>query len=262
MSSRVPSTAVSGLLHAGAIVLVLLLSRLPQAVEQPLHRIIPLARDFGVWLPKTARPSDGGGGGGSHSTAPASLGRIARPAPRQFVPPAVETVNLHPALAIEPTIVAPADVVIPNLDMARYGLPNGVPGPPSGGRGGGGGIGDGEGPGQGDGQGPGAYSGRGGGVPSRGDSMTGAVTAPTLLWKSEPEYSEEARKAKVQGTVVLAVEVDAQGQVRAIQVRQSLGLGLDERAIEAVRRWKFRPGLRNGKPAPSPAVIHVNFRLL
>ena len=83
-----------------------------------------------------------------------------------------------------------------------------------------------------------------------------------LLWKTDPEYSEDARKTKLQGTVVLRIEVNTNGHAQNISVRQRLGLGLDERAIEAVRRWKFRPGTLNGKPAVVVAYVEVNFRLL
>jgi TonB family protein len=88
------------------------------------------------------------------------------------------------------------------------------------------------------------------------------VSAPVLLYKVEPEYSEEARKAKYQGVVVLRVVVDSTGRVVNPQVIRSLGLGLDEKAIEAVRRWKFRPGSKDGKPVPVIAEIEVSFRLL
>jgi TonB family protein len=90
----------------------------------------------------------------------------------------------------------------------------------------------------------------------------GGVSAPALLYKVEPEYSEEARKAKYQGTVTLYVEVDPNGQARNIRVVRSLGLGLDEKAIEAVMKWKFRPGTKDGRPVAVAATIEVNFRLL
>jgi TonB family protein len=89
----------------------------------------------------------------------------------------------------------------------------------------------------------------------------GGVTAPALLYKTEPEYSEEARAAKYQGTVLLYVEVVPDGTAQNIVVRRSLGLGLDEKAIEAVRRWKFRPGTKDGQPVTVQATIEVNFRL-
>ncbi len=88
------------------------------------------------------------------------------------------------------------------------------------------------------------------------------MTPPQLIYKVEPEFSEEARKAKHQGVVVLAIEVDASGHVRNVHVRQSLGLGLDEKAIEAVSHWRFRPAILDGKPVTTDAVVQVNFQLL
>ncbi len=88
------------------------------------------------------------------------------------------------------------------------------------------------------------------------------VTPPQLLYKVEPEFSEDARKAKYQGVVVLSIEVDASGTVRNVRVRQSLGLGLDEKAIEAVSRWRFRPGLFDGMPVVTEATVQVTFQLL
>jgi TonB family protein len=90
----------------------------------------------------------------------------------------------------------------------------------------------------------------------------GGVTAPVLLHKVEPEYSEEARRARYEGTVLLYVEVDPDGNAINIRVQRALGLGLDEKAIEAVRQWKFRPGAKDGRPVNVAANIEVNFRLL
>jgi len=90
----------------------------------------------------------------------------------------------------------------------------------------------------------------------------GGVSAPVVLYKVDPEYSEEARKAKYSGTVVLQLVVDPAGKARDIRVVRSLGLGLDEKAIEAVNKWKFRPGVKNGQPVSVQATIEVNFRLL
>ena len=85
---------------------------------------------------------------------------------------------------------------------------------------------------------------------------------PVALSRKDPEYSEEARKAKLQGTVELSIEISASGQVTNMRVLRSLGLGLDERAMEAVRQWKFRAGTVDGKPVATRAVVEVNFRLL
>ena len=78
----------------------------------------------------------------------------------------------------------------------------------------------------------------------------------------EPEYSEEARKARHQGTVILAIDVDETGHATNIRVMHGLGLGLDEKAIQAVMRWKFRPALSGDRPVTAPATVEVSFRLL
>jgi periplasmic protein TonB len=83
-----------------------------------------------------------------------------------------------------------------------------------------------------------------------------------LVYRVEPEYSDEARKAKFQGTVVLEVIIDARGFARDIRVVRPLGLGLDQKAIDAVQKWKFKPGMKDGKPVNVAAQIEVNFRLL
>ena len=88
------------------------------------------------------------------------------------------------------------------------------------------------------------------------------ATAPKVLYKVEPEYSEDARRAHSQGTVVLYVEVDTSGRARNIHVIRRLGLGLDEKAIEAVSKWRFQPGMKGDKPVTVAATIEVNFRLL
>jgi TonB family protein len=88
------------------------------------------------------------------------------------------------------------------------------------------------------------------------------VTAPQLIYKVEPQYTETARAAKYQGTVLLFLVVQPDGTATDFKVVRSLGLGLDEKAIEAVRQWRFRPGAKDGAPVPVAATIEVNFRLL
>jgi TonB family protein len=88
------------------------------------------------------------------------------------------------------------------------------------------------------------------------------VTAPQVVNKIEPSYSIEARAAKVQGTVVLSVMIGADGKTSDIQLRQSVGYGLDEQALDAVAQWTFKPGMRDGMAVPVQASIQVNFRLL
>jgi TonB family protein len=88
------------------------------------------------------------------------------------------------------------------------------------------------------------------------------VTAPQVLFKKDPEYSEEARAEKLQGTVLLGVEIGTDGLAYNIRVIRSLGEGLDEKAIEAVSQWRFRPGTQGGQPVAVKASIEINFRLL
>ena len=90
----------------------------------------------------------------------------------------------------------------------------------------------------------------------------GGVTPPVLISKTEPEYSEAARKAKFEGTAMLYVQIDPLGQATNIKVVRRLGLGLDEKAMEAVARWQFKPGLKQDKPVTVEATVEVNFRLL
>lgn len=217
-------------------------------------------------LPPAAPPKQqvmkGGGGGGDRSLLPASKGRLPKAAVRQFVPPQAVQANLNAKLTMEPSILAPPDVTLPNVNMPNYGDPLGKIGPPSNGTGSGGGIGSGKGGGVGSGEGGGVGPGSGGGFGGGVFRVGGGVTAPVLVYKKEPEYSEEARKAKYQGTVTLYVEVAPNGKAQNIKVLHSLGLGLDEKAIEAVKQWTFKPGMKDGKPVTVAASIEVNFRLL
>ena len=108
--------------------------------------------------------------------------------------------------------------------------------------------------------GSGAYR-VGGGVTPPVYRVGGGVTPPTLLRKTGPEYTEEARAAKFQGTVVLYVEIGPDGTATNIKVQRSLGMGLDEKAVEAVKKWQFSPGKKDGNPVTVAATIEVNFRL-
>jgi len=88
------------------------------------------------------------------------------------------------------------------------------------------------------------------------------ITAPVPLTKSEAEYSEQARRAKYQGTVSVSLIVNKQGKPEDVRVVKSLGMGLDEKAVESLRKWTFKPGTKDGKPVAVRATIEVNFRLL
>ncbi|MGA2130965.1 MAG: energy transducer TonB [Bryobacteraceae bacterium] len=259
------SGAYSLAIHVTVIVLLFTLAS-TKAVQDKVKEVTSLIApvDVSAYQPKPGpqKPSGGGGGGGDRSPLPAAKGRLPKVSLKQFTPPVQVYNNLNPKLPMEPTIIAPPDVNLPNVNMAQYGDPLAKIGPPSNGPGSGGGIGSGSGGGVGSGKGGGFGPGEGGGFGGGVFRVGGGVTAPVPLYKPEPEYSEEARKAKYQGTVVLYIEVDTSGKARNLKVVRSLGLGLDEKAMEAVEKWKFRPGYKDGKPVVVAATVEVNFRLL
>jgi len=261
------SGPVSLAIHIGVVTL-LFTAASSRAVQDKVKEVTTLIAppiDLAPYVPKMEPKKlamGGGGGGGDRSPLPASKGRLPRPSLRQFTPPMAVVNNPNPKLLMEPTIIAPPDTPLPNVNMNVWGDPLAKIGPPSNGPGSGGGIGSGSGGGVGSGRGGGFGPGEGGGVGGGVFRVGGGVTAPALLYKVEPEYSEEARKAKYQGTVVLYVEVDPSGRPRNLRVVRSLGLGLDEKAIEAVQKWRFKPGVKDGKSVTVAATIEVNFRLL
>jgi protein TonB len=239
----------------GLIVWVSTLKPVQKAVQQMVSLVAP---DLSAYKPTKPKDLSGGGGGGARAPLDPSKGKLPKIAPKQFTPPRVDPVDAH--LPMMPTIVA--DTQPPNINALNYGDPLSRMGIPSNGSGLGGGIGTGSGGGVGSGRGPGFGPGSGGGFGGGVYKIGGGVSQPTLLSKVEPEYSEEARKAKWQGTVVLSLIVDEKGHPQQIKVSKSLGLGLDAKAIEAVEKWRFKPGMKDGKPVAVFASIEVNFRLL
>jgi TonB family protein len=236
------------LIHCGVVAMILLLGTLKpvqQMMKSTVTLIVPNLKPYEA-------AHRGGGGGGGRSPIEASKGKLPKSAPRQFTPPRVDPTDSK--LPMTPTIVADA----PNINATNYGDPLGKLGTPSNGTGFGGGIGS----GNGGSVGPGTGIGSGGGFSGGVYRIGGGISSPSIIHKVEPEYSEEARKAKWQGTVQLSVIVDATGHPRDIKVAQSLGLGLDQKAIEAVEKWLFKPGMKDGKPVAVFATIQVTFHLL
>lgn len=201
----------------------------------------------------------GGGGSGDRSAIQASKGTPPKFSNQQLSPPVIVVQNEKPRLALESTVVGPPQITFPQSNRIGDLVSSNII-VPSNGTGSGGAAGDGTGTGLGIGNGPGVGAGNDGGYGGGSPSRMG-ITAPRAIYDPEPEYSEEARKVKHQGIVVLSLVVDAQGHTRDIRVARSLGMGLDEKAIEAVRKWKFAPGSSNGVPVSMQVNIEVNFRL-
>jgi len=209
------------------------------------------------------QPQRGGGGGGDGSSTPASLGRAPRFALEQFAPPEAVVRAVDPRLEVDPTSLGPPELTMPSPNMPIWGDPNGQAGAPSNGPGSNGGIGAGKDGGIGNRNGPGAGDGNDGygWKPANIRVVTGA-TPPIPIYRVEPEFTDAARKAKFQGTVEVSIIVDADGTVRDARVVHAAGLGLDERALEAVKQWKFKPGMKDGRAVPVYAQVNVTFRLL
>ena len=193
-----------------------------------------------------------GGGGGQHDLAPVTQGRLPKLAQEQIVPPKAPPTEA-PKLAIDPTVVVQKDLKMATNDMPNLGMPNSNLHGVSLGNGSGTGIGS----GNGSGIGPGEGGNTGGGV----FHIGGGVSKPVVLYSVEPEFSEEARKAKFSGNVEVYLWVDENGSPSHIRVVRPIGMGLDEKAIEAVRQYKFKPAIKDGKPVKVDLYIDVNFQI-
>ena len=258
-----------GMAIAGLIAVSLIGAR-EVTVVKPQENVTLIAPPITDYQPvmhvaPAVKPLQGGGGGGEHAKVLEPKGHLPKIAPQQFTPPTVEIRNTKPKLAMEPTVVAPPNVKLPdNPNMPNLGNPMSarISGPVTNGPGGGAGIGSGEGggigSGTGPGHGPGSGGGFGGGVYKLGDI---GVTAPVAKFTPEPDFSEEARKAKYQGVVTLSAIIGPDGKPRNLKVVKALGMGLDQKAMEKVRTWLFEPGKRNGQPVAVAMTLEVDFRL-
>src|SRR5581483_1746438 len=256
--------AISIGMHAAVLALILssgLWFSRAQVRQERTGKSVDLS-EYVSTSPDTVRSLHGGGGGGDRDKVAAPQGHLPKLAIQQITPPEVVVRNDHAKLTAEPTVVMPPSVHLADNRLPNLGNPvSSVVGPPSNATGSGAGIGEGAGGGVGSGAGagvgPGLRGGYGGGV----FRVGGGVSAPLPIYKPEPEYSAEARRAKLQGTVILSLIVGIDGKAHAIHVARSLGMGLDERAIEAVRQWRFDPAKRDGKPVAVAVDVEVSFRL-
>jgi periplasmic protein TonB len=221
------------------------------------------------------REGGGGGGGGKHEKIPASGGRMPETLPVQLAAPdPVEPAPLVPSnddMARVPSVQMPIQIAQDqSLPVGDIAAPPG--GPASSGPGSGGGIGNGTGTGIGSGSGPGVGPGSGGGMGGGSGGgigsgvgpyvVGGGVKPPAALYQPLPAYTEDARKARTEGIVVLQAIIRKDGSIDSFKVLRGLGYGLDESAISTIAtKWRFKPGTLNGAPVDVQANIEVSFRL-
>jgi TonB family protein len=258
------SRVISFVVHAVIISAVLYLTLGSHSPIRQMSVVVPV--DFKLYAPPpppkllTVAPKmGGGGGGGAHQIIEPIKGRppVVAKAP-VITPPQIIRLD-RPKLGVEPTtqVKIPDASNMPNLGMAnspQIALASQGSGS---GSGFGSGLGGGIGMGHGTGSGPGSGGGYGGGIMSVG----GGVSAPVVVHSVEPEFTQEARAANFQGGVSIQLIVDAQGNPQNIHLVRHLGMGLDEKAVEAVRQYKFRPAMYQGHPVAVQIVINVDFRL-
>ena len=213
--------------------------------------------------PKAATKAGGGGGGGDHSIVDPSKGKLPKFEKNPITPPQVQTLD-HPKLAMEAAINVQKNLMLPdNPNLPNIGVKNSFNVKmASNGQGGGGGMGSGYGGGMGSGTGNGYGPGYGGNAGGGLYHIGGSVSAPVVLYEPEAEFSDEARRAKYQGVVLVSIIVDAQGHPQNARVVRALGMGLDEKALEAVMKYKFKPAMKDGRtPVPVPMNVEINFHL-
>jgi protein TonB len=192
-----------------------------------------------------------GGGGGQRGPTPVTKGTPPKVAVMQIVPPKAPPM-MEPKIHIEPTIEVQKDVrmasSIPQIGVASSPLVGMS-------------MGNGSGTGLGSGSGSGLGSGMGGNTGGGPRRIGGGVSAPVVIYSVEPEFSEEARKAKAAGNVMVNLWVDEQGIPTHVRVLRGIGMGLDEKALAAVKLYRFKPAMENGKPVTVEMNVEVTFHI-
>jgi protein TonB len=257
------AVGISSTLNIAVLLLVIWLSiHIWKKIETPPTQATNIDLS-NVNAPKSQTKAGGGGGGGDRSIVEANKGRLPEKAKLDVTPPQPQTID-KPKLPDPPTINVQKNIQLPdNMNMPMIGMHESSNVTlASAGSGNGAGMGTGSngglGSGNGNGVGPGSDGNYGGGVYQVG----GRVSLPVIIFQPEAEFSDEARRAKYQGVCLISLIVDAQGNPQDIHVARALGMGLDEKAMEAVRRYKFKPALKDGKtPVPVQLSIEVDFRL-
>lgn len=243
------STAIAILLHGVVILLVIFLVAKKVKFAAPVKAVQVTDVTIPPMAPMKAKAM--GGGGGQRGPTPVTKGTPPKFAEQQIVPPKAPPLE-PPKINIPPTIEVQKDVKMAS-SLPQIGVANS----PLVGMSMGNGRGTGLGSGTGSGLGPGSGGNTGGG-PRR---IGGGVSAPVVIYSVEPEFSEEARKAKVAGNVLVSLWIDTKGNPSHVRVIRGIGMGLDDKAVEAVNQWRFRPAMENGKPVLVELNIEVNFQI-
>lgn len=246
------STATALLVHAAAILLVLWVSaaKLGIMTAKPMVDLTNLTTP-----PPPMAPAKDlmGGGGGQRGATPVTKGQLPKSAEMQITPPKAPPMEEPKIHMPDPTIEMQKDLKIANINMPNFGDPKSPLSGVSMGNGTGSGIGSGNGSGYGAGSG-GNY---GGGIMHVG----GGVSKPELTYSVEPEFSEEARKAKFMGVVTVSLVVDTHGLPQSVHILRGVGMGLDDKALAAVKQYRFKPAMLAGKPVPVEVNVEVTFQI-
>ncbi len=244
------STAIAVVLHILVIGLIAwMLAKHISMGTKAVTTLVPVDISVPPMAPPKAKSM--GGGGGQRGPTPVTKGTPPKFADTQIVPPKAPPLQ-QPKIQIEPTIEVQKDIKMAS-SIPQIGVANS----PLVGMSMGNGRGTGLGSGNGSGLGPGSGGNTGGG-PKR---IGGGVSAPVLIYSVEPEFSEEARKAKVAGNVLVNLYVDQNGLPSHVRVIRGVGMGLDEKAVEAVKQYRFKPAMENGKPVLVELNVEVNFQI-
>ncbi|MGA9060096.1 MAG: energy transducer TonB [Terracidiphilus sp.] len=228
-------------------------------VKPPLQAMNIDLTDYG---PKADKLAGGGGGGGDRSPIEANKGKLPEKIKDPVTPPQPQTFE-KPLLPEPAAINVQKDIQLPDNNMPMIGMHESANVTlASAGTGNGAGMGTGSGGGLGSGMGNGYGPGYGGNAGGGVYQVGGRISAPVVIHSVEAEFSDEARRAKYQGVCLISLIVDAQGNPQNIRIARALGMGLDEKAIEAIRQYKFKPAMKDGRtPVPVLITIEVDFRL-
>jgi len=263
--------ALAGTLHAALFAALVLMTTLGMA--KPAARTAPDRKEMRLVFLVAPGPGGGGGGGGHREPAPPppaerkGAAAVRSPVPVRRPPPRVEPRMIPLPVKAEPLPPVVAPVVAAAADPRdRAGIPWIATAPPvqetvSHGPGSGGGAGTGQGTGLGEGEGAGLGRGSGGGTGGGPYRPGSGVTAPAILHEVKPDYTEEGRRRNLEGDVVLEIVVRSDGTVDNVKLLQGLGAGLDQRATDAVRQWRFSPAKRYGTPVDVIVEVAMEFKL-